>query len=105
MLGKIRDRVAFILDRTEQATKSDNVLMYELWTEDMEILHQGNPYTLQTFFNDFISGRLTNWESATRIRRQLQAKYPNLRDEDTYEKRMQRSVEFRKEFSNYNRRA
>ena len=105
MLGKIRDRVAFILDRTEQATKSDNVLMYELWTEDMVILHQGNPYTLQTFFNDFISGRLTNWESATRVRRQLQAKYTNLRDKDTYEKRKKLQEEYRQEFSNYSRRS
>ena len=54
MLSKIKDRVARILKRTELARKSDNVLMYELWTEDMEILHQGNGYTLQTFFNDFI---------------------------------------------------
>tara|TARA_R110002020_G_scaffold439779_1_gene650318 strand:+ start:114 stop:440 length:327 start_codon:yes stop_codon:yes gene_type:complete len=100
MVGKIRDRVARILDRTELARKSDNVLMYELWTEDMEVLHQGNGYTLGIFFKEFISGKLTSTESATRVRRQLQAKYPELRDKETYEKRMKRSVEFKQEFSN-----
>tara|TARA_R110002020_G_scaffold275445_1_gene490651 strand:+ start:373 stop:699 length:327 start_codon:yes stop_codon:yes gene_type:complete len=99
MLSKIKDRVARILKRTELARKSDNVLMYELWTEDMEILHQGNGYTLQTFFNDFISGRLTNTESVRRVRQQLQAKYPELRDKETYEARMKRSVLFKQEFS------
>ena len=100
MVGKIRDRVARILDRTNLAKKSDNVLMYELWTEDMEVLHQGNGYTLNIFFREFVSGNLTSTESATRVRRQLQAKYPELRDKETYEKRMKRSVEFKQEFSN-----
>ena len=100
MLGKIRDRVAKILNKTELARKSDNVLMYELWTEDMEILHQGNSYTLQTFFNEFTSGKLTNTESVRRVRQQLQAKYPELRDKETYENRMKRSVLFKQEFSN-----
>ena len=51
------------------------------------------------FFNDFISGKLTSTESATRVRRQLQAKYPELRDKETYETRMKRSVLFKQEFS------
>jgi hypothetical protein len=99
-MGKLKRRIAKLLDRSIVARKSDNVLMYELWTEDMEILHQGNSYTLQTFFKEFISGKLTNTESATRVRRQLQAKYPELRDKETYESRMKRSVLFKQEFSN-----
>jgi|8_EtaG_2_1085327.scaffolds.fasta_scaffold421123_1 hypothetical protein len=102
MVGKIRKRVKKILGRygMHSARRSDNVLMWVLWTEDMEILHQGNDYTLNQFFDAFIEGKLTNTESATRVRRQLQAKYPELRDKETYEKRMKRSVEFKQEFSN-----
>jgi len=102
MLGKLRDRVKKILGKygSYSARRSDNVLMWRLWTDDMEVLHQGNDYTVETFFNEFIEGKLTNTESATRVRRQLQAKYPELRDEKTYEKRMKRSVEFKQEFSN-----
>jgi|TARA_R110000744_G_scaffold44882_4_gene100002 hypothetical protein len=109
MVGKIRERVKRILGRQSiyshfngkhSARRSDNILMWILWTEDMEILHQGNDYTLQIFFNELIEGKLTNMESAIRVRRQLQAKYPELRNKETYEKRMKRSVEFKQEFSN-----
>ena len=93
-MGNIKKRVLNVLREEPAARKSDNVLMTHLWLDDIGKL-RGN-HVLSLLRN----GELTNWESATRVRRQLQAKYPELRDKNTYEKRMQRSVEFRQEFSN-----
>ena len=104
-MGNIKERVLNVLKKVPATRKSDNVLMAHLWLNDAGRL-RSNFKNEETFRKSYYflkllrNGKLTNWESATRVRRQLQAKYPELRDKDTYEKRMQRSVEFRQEFSN-----
>ena len=44
-------------------------------------------------------GDLTKWETATRIRRKLQAKFKQLRDEETYKGRKLEETRWRDRFS------
>ena len=99
-MGKLKERVLQLLATITKTRSSDNALMYELWSQDMERLHQGNHYTMQTFFTDFVAGRLTVFESASRLRRKLQADNPELRDEVVYKERMIKAEEYKQLFVN-----
>ena len=98
-MNKLKERVLRLLKTKSETRKSDQALIYELWMQDMEILHQGNDYTKETFFNDFVSGRLTNTESARRVRQLLQANNRELRDKVVYEARHKKEPEYREYFS------
>ena len=104
-MNKLKERVRQMLLKYPGTRKSDNMLMVMLWDQDIDkAMMEGNGYKVNVQYGYFLkmlmNNKLTNWESATRVRRQLQAKYPELRDKETYEKRIQRSVEFKNEFSN-----
>jgi hypothetical protein len=99
-MNKLKERVLRLLRTKPETRASDNILMASIWIEDMHKLEYSRSYRYIPFLGKLMNGQLTNWESATRVRRQLQAKYPELRDKETYEKRMKRSVEFKQEFSN-----
>ncbi len=98
-MNKLKERVLRLLKTKPETRKSDQALIYELWMQDMEILHLGNEYTKETFFADFVAGRLTNTESARRVRQLLQANNRELRDKVVYEARHNKEPEYRKYFS------
>lgn len=96
-MGNIKERVLNVLKKVPATRKSDNVLMAHLWTADSEKYECNIPEL--KFVKLLRDSKLTNWESATRVRRQLQSQYPELRDKDTYEKRKKLQEEYRQEYS------
>lgn len=75
-LLSIRSRVAHILETNFDCRDCDLKLMAQLWHEDIQDRFICDHYDLLDELQD---GRLTHFESATRVRRALQEKYPDLR--------------------------
>ena len=50
-------------------------------------------------FKMLMYNELTNWESATRVRRELQKNHPELRDDEVYAARHKRAEEYRDNYS------
>ena len=75
-MDKLQERVRQMLFKYPDTRKSDMILMTMLWMDDLDRLIPGLPQegpSLGDFFRMLNNKRLTNWESAVRIRRSLQA--------------------------------
>ena len=97
----MRNRVKKLLAEDTKYQKSDLPLMARLWWDDLKVLHYGDATELTAIklLEHLVNGDLTNWDSATRVRRQLQAKFKQLRDEDTYKGRKEEEKNWRHRFS------
>ena len=96
-------RVRKLLAEDDKYKKSDLSLMARLWWDDVKVLHYGNAteVTVIEFLEHLVNGDLTNWESATRVRRKLQSKHKQLRDEETYKGRKEEAEKWRNRFSQF----
>ena len=85
----LESRIKKLLVSNEKYKKSDLDLMARLWYDDLTTIGYGTveSYSAVNFLNLLREGRLTSWESASRCRRKLQQKFPQLRDENTYKGR------------------
>tara|TARA_R110002012_G_scaffold78822_2_gene200714 strand:+ start:5243 stop:5581 length:339 start_codon:yes stop_codon:yes gene_type:complete len=98
----MRNRVKKLLGENVKYQKSDLSLMARLWWDDLKAIHYDGDLedvSAINLLNYLVDGHLTNWESATRIRRKLQAKHKELRDEDTYKGRKEEETKWRDRFS------
>lgn len=80
MMRHIRNRVKNLLDKDEKYRDNDNFLMARIWYEDfdrMEIKDRQDG-GFKYFLMALRDGKLTSWESITRMRRKLQEMYPYL---------------------------
>lgn len=75
-LLSIRTRVARILETDEASRDCDLRLMALIWWEDIQDRVVRDHHDFLDMLQD---GQLTHFESATRVRRALQEKYPSLR--------------------------
>ena len=98
-MNKLKKRVRQALIDHTGARQSDNILMYLLWSEDMLQNNRNDKIKTGTFFRMLMNGELTNWESATRVRRELQKHHPELRDKEIYKERHKRAEEYRDHYS------
>mgnify|MGYP001294069483 CR=1 FL=1 len=100
-MNKLKERVRWMLKNYPETKKSDDRLMLYIWRDDYTKLMQGKPRMgdVTSFFAVLGSSMLTNWESVTRVRRELQRKYPELRDKETYEKRHKAAADYRDRYS------
>ena len=98
-MNKLKKRVHQALIDHTGARQSDNILMVILWTDDIYKNSRENKMRVSTFFKMLMYNELTNWESATRVRRELQKNHPELRDNEVYEKRHKRAEEYRDHYS------
>ena len=101
--AKMRNRVKKLLAEDDKYKKSDCSLMARIWWDDLKVLHydQIEDITAVDFLNHLVNGDLTKWETATRIRRKLQAKFKQLRDEETYKGRKAEEIKWRHRFSQF----
>ena len=97
----MRNRVKRLLASDDKYKKSDCSLMARIWWDDLKVLHYGTAteVTAIELLEHLVNGDLTKWETATRIRRKLQAKFKQLRDEDTYKGRNLEETRWRDSFS------
>lgn len=101
-MKEMRNRVKKLLAENVKYQKSDLTLMARIWFDDLKAIHyDGDIEDVSAihFLNYLVDGHLIHWESATRIRRKLQAKYKELRDEDTYKGRKEEEIKWRDRFS------
>ena len=103
-MNKLKERVRQMLIKYPGTRKSDNMLMVMIWDDDIDkAMMEGNGYRVDVKYGYFLKmlmhGKLTNWESATRVRRELQRKHPELRDDKTYEKRHKAAADYRDRYS------
>ena len=98
----MRNRVKKLLAENVKYQKSDLTLMARIWFDDLKAIHYGGDIedvSAIHFLNYLVDGHLTQWESATRVRRKLQSKHKELRDEDTYKGRKEEETKWRDRFS------
>ena len=97
----MRNRVKRLLAEDDKYKKSDYALMARIWWDDLKVLHYGTvaDVTAIEFLEHLVNGDLTKWETATRIRRKLQAKFKQLRDEETYKGRKAEETKWIDRFS------
>ena len=98
----MRNRVKKLLAEDVKYQKSDLTLMARIWFDDLKAMHYTGDIETVTavhLLNYLVDGKLTHWESATRIRRKLQAKHKELRDEETYKGRKEEEAQWRDRFS------
>ena len=98
-MDKLKERVLRLLKTKPETRASDNILMASIWIEDMHKLEYSRSYRYIPFLGKLMNGQLTNWESATRVRRELQHDHPELRDNEVYKKRHQRAEKYRDHYS------
>ena len=98
-MNKLKKRVHQALIDHTGARQSDNILMVILWTDDIYKNSRENKMRVSTFFKMLMYRELTNWESATRVRRELQQKHPELRDKEVYEARHKIAEDYREHYS------
>lgn len=80
MLRLVRNRVKKLLDSDGKYRDNDSILMARIWFDDfnnLPIKYKQNGDFIH-FLNALKDGKLTNWESITRMRRKLQEMYPYL---------------------------
>lgn len=96
-------RVRKLLAEDDKYKKSDYSLMARIWYDDLKVIHydQIEDITAVDFLNHLVNGDLTKWETATRIRRKLQSKFKELRDEETYKGRKEEAEKWRNRFSQF----
>lgn len=100
-MDKLKERVRQMLLKYPDTRKSDTTLMTMLWSDDLDRLIPGLPQegpSLGDFFRMLNNKKLTNWESAVRVRRFLQANNPELGDEETQAKRREREEAMRNKY-------
>ena len=100
-MDKLQERVRQMLFKYPDTRKSDMILMTMLWMDDLDRLIPGLPQegpSLGDFFRMLNNKKLTNWESAVRVRRFLQANNPELGDEETQAKRQEREEAMRNKY-------
>ena len=99
----MRNRVKRLLASDDKYKKSDCSLMARIWWDDLKVLHYGTAteVTAIELLEHLVNGDLTKWETATRIRRKLQAKFKQLRDEETYKGRKAEEIKWRHRFSQF----
>jgi|TARA_R110000824_G_scaffold12687_1_gene55641 hypothetical protein len=102
-MQKLKERVLGLLKTKPETRTSDSILMTKIWTEDMEEMGYSRSYGYIPFLRKLMCGHLTNWESATRIRRKLQADNPELRDNKVYMERKQLAEDYRTKYSPYSK--
>jgi hypothetical protein len=97
----MRNRVKKLLAEDDKYKKSDYSLMARIWYDDLKVIHydQIEDITAVDFLNHLVNGDLTKWETATRIRRKLQSKFKELRDEETYKGRKEEERKWKHRFS------
>jgi len=100
-MNKLKERVLWMLQNYPETRKSDNKLMLYIWRDEYNKLMQGKHRMgdVTSFFAALGSDMLSNWESAVRVRRELQRKHPELRDDKTYEKRHKAAADYRDRYS------
>ena len=94
-------RVRKLLSENKKYQSSDLSLMARIWYDDLKVLHYDDISALnaEQVLTHLVNGDLTKWETATRVRRKLQAKHKELRDEDTYKGRKEEETRWRNKFS------
>jgi len=75
---KIYNRVKAVLTNFPKTRESDTVLMATLWNEDITT-GIVQPTSAVGLLQTLAAGALTNWESATRVRRKIMEEHPELR--------------------------
>ncbi|MBC8304024.1 MAG: hypothetical protein H8E55_50730 [Pelagibacterales bacterium] len=99
MSGKLlENRIKQLLSENLKYQKSDLDLMTRIWYDDLKIIRYGRideGFTAINMLNLLRDGRLTSWDSATRCRRKIQRKFPQLRDESTYKGRKDKEATMR----------
>lgn len=92
LLKKHEDIVKPILERFPE-TRSDDFLLYA------EVIREFRPELANVPVMEFLTGHRNllcpSYESITRVRRRLQAKFPELVSERTKEKRLKQEAEYR----------
>lgn len=85
----LESRIKKLLASDKKYQKSDLDLMARVWYDDLMMINYGIPDKCSAvhFLNLLRDGKLTSWDSATRCRRKLQQKFPELRDEKTHKGR------------------
>lgn len=99
----IKNKIKRFLGEDEKYRKSDLNLMARIWYDDLIRVGYGTPesYSAVDFLNMLRDGKLTNWDSATRCRRELQQKFPELRDEKVYKGRKKKETVMREKRQYY----
>lgn len=100
MAKLMQQRIKKLLSEDMKYRISDTNLMARIWYDDL--IAQGKLISEMTAVDLLIQmkeGNLTNWETATRVRRKLQAKHKELREEGVYKGRIEEADKWRKRFS------
>ena len=96
----MQQRIKKLLAAEWRYRVSDNSLMARVWYDDL--VAQGKSVSNMTGVEVLLeiqSGNLTNWETATRVRRKLQSKHKELRDDKVYKGRKDEEERWRNRFS------
>lgn len=78
-MNHLLQRVVDLLTKNPVFRNSDEKLMSEVWYEDMVVLSQETRTHYLTFLRLLGEGKLTPYESITRMRRKAQELHPELR--------------------------
>lgn len=76
-LQAVACKVYSVLTDFPESRDDDKVLLSNIWVREL-VDQAGN---IKDFFTEFLSGRLSNPESVTRVRRKLQEQHEKLRGE------------------------
>ena len=68
-------KVLVALKEHPEMRDNDRLLVKHIWSHETRAEHTGD------FLHEFISGKLSHFESIRRMRQKLQEKYPDLRGE------------------------
>ena len=87
--NQLKKRIKNLLAEDIKYQISDEVLMARIWYDDILKLNYGNMEGLKAYhiLHMLREGKLTSYKSASRKRREIQHQYPQLRDEETWNKR------------------
>jgi len=90
----LEGRIKSLLASNIKYQMSDLALMSRLWFDDINLHEYGNVNSLSAInvLHMIKEGKLTSWDSATRCRRKLQSKFPELRNELTYKGRKNKEM-------------
>ena len=96
----MQQRVKKLLAAESRYRVSDTNLMARVWYDDLVARGKDtSSMTATEFLIELQKGNLTNWETATRVRRKLQSKHKELRDDKVYKGRKDEEERWRNRFS------
>ena len=98
LTNKLQDKVRSILIEKPEARDCDRILTAIIWYEEAK--DETIVWHLNTFFRNYVDGKLTLADSITRARRKLQEEDKTLRGKNWY-KRKGRAEEVRQEIIDY----